>query len=493
MRSSSGKIVVFTALLLEYRAMRAQVMDPERIDHESGTIFERCRIPGTSWEVYLARVGQGNQGAAVLTERAIHMIAPDAVFFTGIAGGMKHDVALGDVIVATRVLAYQGGKQEETFKTRPETWPASHRLEQAAHFAVLDPDWSQSLLPNDRETPEVHFKPIAAGEVVVNAPSSALQDLLDVHYNGVAAIETEGAGFASAASMAGQVPALVIRGISDRADGSKQHTDGGGFQLIAADNAAALTIATIKALPFPRATDAKLPSSRSDAADASPIANSLVEEPLPISWRKDLLPPWSSESATMEVHLLPESGLRLPVRRLNRLPDELVSLGRAEGFFTAAEEVSSIFESNFAAACVRDSRRGRCRGLVITRSGQRSCWESLPRSSSMHMPVLDPEHTQQRVAELLHLLLRLGDVPGTRFAPAMALDPADLVTVMSLEAARTSTSAVLARNGRGGPVQVLPDEVWDASNISDAVPTIAEELTLRLMHHFASPRDARQF
>lgn len=473
--------------------MRAQVLNPERVDHESGTIFERCRIPGTGWEVYLVRVGQGNQGAAVLTERAIHMIDPDAVFFTGIAGGMKRDVALGDVVVATRVRAYQGGKQEGTFKARPETWAASHRLEQAAHFAVLDPNWSQSLLPTDRETPEVHFKPIAAGEVVVNTPTSALQDLLDVHYNGVAAIETEGAGFAAAASMAGQVPALVIRGISDRADGSKQHTDDGGFQVIAADNAAALTIATIKALPSPGTIDAKLPSSRSAAAGASPIANFLVEEPLPISWRKDLLPPWSSESATMEVHLLPEGGLRLPVRRMSRLPDELVSLGRAEGFFTATEEVSSILETDFAAACVRDSRQGRCRGLAITRSGQRSCWESLPRSSSMHMPVLDSAHTQQRVAELLQFLLCLDGVPGTRFAPAMALDPADLLTVMSLEAARTSNSAVLARNGSGGSVQLLPDEVWDAANISDAVPTIAEELTLRLMHHFASPRDARQF
>ncbi|MGC5344839.1 hypothetical protein [Streptomyces sp. DT171] len=495
MRSFSGKIVVFTALPLEYRAMRARVRGPERIDHESGTIFERGRIPGTNWEVYLARVGQGNQGAAILTERAIQMIRPDAVFFTGIAGSMKHDVALGDVIVATRVFAYHGGKQEETFKTRPETWPASHRLEQAAHFAVLDPHWAQALLPADRETPEVHFKPIAAGEVVVNAQTSMLQDLLDVHYNGVAAIETEGGGFAGAASMADQVPALVIRGISDRADGSKQSTDSGGFQLIAADNAAALTIAAIQALTYPEPVGVELPASRSDTTGTPPIASALVghqlEEPLSVAWRKELLRPWSSESATMEVHLLPEGSLRLPVRQMNQLRDELVSLGRSEGLFTATEEVSSVLETDFAAAYVRDSRQGRCVGLAVTRSGQRSCWESLPRSSSMHMPVLDPDHTEKRVAELLQLLLCLHDLPGTKFAPAVALDPAELLTVMSLEAARASNSAVLARNGGGGPVQVLPDEVWDAAIIGAAVPTIAEELTLRLMHHFRSPHNSR--
>ncbi|MFH9860725.1 hypothetical protein [Streptomyces sp. NPDC017202] len=64
---------------------------------------------------------------------------------------------------------------------------------------------------------------------------------------------------------------------------------------------------------------------------------------------------------------------------------------------------------------------------------------------------------------------------------------------MSLDAARMSTRAVLARNGRGGPVQIMPNEVWDAATIGAAVPTIAEELTLRLMHHFRSPHGLRQF
>ncbi|MBV1947012.1 5'-methylthioadenosine/S-adenosylhomocysteine nucleosidase [Streptomyces sp. BV129] len=487
MRSPSGKIVVFTALPLEYRAVRSHVVDLQRIDHEAGTIFEHGRIPGTNWEVYLTQVGQGNQGTAILTERAIQMIRPDAVFFTGIAGSMKDDLALGDVVVATRVFAYHGGKQESTFKTRPETWPASHRLEQAARFAALDPHWAHVLLPAGREAPEVHFKPIAAGEVVVNAGASALQDLLDGHYNGVAAIETEGAGFAGAASLADQVPALVIRGISDRADGSKQHTDAGGFQLIAADNAAALTIAVVKALPSPEVTTAKLLSSHS--AVASPLTTALVgqqlKEPMPVAWRTELLPTRSMESATLEVHLIAEGSPRLPMRQMNQLKDKLVSLGRSEAFFTATEEVSGVLEDEFAAAYARDPRNGRNVGLMITRSGQRSCWESLPRSTSLHMPVLDSKHTQERVADLLRLLLRLSaDVPPTRFAPALALDPAELLTVMSLDAARNSNSAALARSGRGGAVQITPDEVWDAANVDAAVPTIAEELTLRLMQHF---------
>ncbi|MEU3498869.1 5'-methylthioadenosine/S-adenosylhomocysteine nucleosidase [Kitasatospora cineracea] len=496
-RSSGRKIVVFTALPLEYRAVRVRLENLQRVDHELGTIFERGQIPGTAWEVYLAQVGQGNQAAAVMTERAIGMIGPEAVFFTGIAGGLKHDIDLGDVVVATRVFAYHGGKQEETFKTRPETWQASHRLEQAARYVALEPQWAEDLPSSGHEVPEIHFKPIAAGEVVVNASESALQDLLDEHYNGVAAIETEGAGFAGAASMADQVPALVIRGISDRADGSKQRTDSGGFQRIAADSAAALTIAVIRALTSPGGVEAEPSVLQAITSTAPSVASTpgseQLKEPLPVAWRRTLLPLWSSDGATLEVHLIPERSLRLPMRQMNQLKDDLVSVGRSEAVFTATEAVSSVLEADFATAFVRDPRRGGSVGLAISQAGQRSYWEPLPRPSQLHIPVLDAEHTQKRIADLLRLLLSLHDVPETRYAPALGVDPAELLTVMSLDAARTSHSASLARGGGGGPVYILPDEVWDAATIDAAAPTIAEELTLKLMQHFQTSGDRRLF
>ncbi|MFE6502358.1 hypothetical protein [Kitasatospora sp. NPDC057738] len=496
MDSSGGKIVILTALLLEYRAVRGRLEDLQRLDHEAGTIFEHGWIPGTSWEVYITQVGQGNQSAAIMTERAIRMIDPEAVFFTGIAGRLKHDLALGDVVVATRVFAYHGGKQEESFKARPETWQASHRLEQTARYVARDPQWAAQQQPSGQDEPEVHFKPIAAGEVLVNASTSALHDLLDEHYNGVAAIETEGAGFSGAASMADQVPALVIRGISDRADGSKQHTDSGGFQQVAANNAAAMTIAVIKALAPSRTVktggSAGQDTGKLGLLGAAAPASAHLEEPLPVAWRRKLLPSWSSEGATLEVHLVPEYSLRLPVRQMSQLKEWLVSVGRKEEVFTPSEAVAGALEADFVAAFARDQRRGSV-GLAISQSGQRSCWEPLPSPSRIHIPVLDPEHTKERVTGLLRLLLRLQDVPQTRYAPALAIDPAEILTVTSLESAANSNSASLARVGRSGPVQIVPQELWDAADISAAAPTIAEELTLRLMLHFRNPGDSQHF
>ncbi|MEU2929397.1 5'-methylthioadenosine/S-adenosylhomocysteine nucleosidase [Streptomyces sp. NPDC007251] len=244
-------IVVLTALSVEYLAVTGQLTNLKREDHPTGMISERGELPGTPWSIYVAEAGEGNQATAVLTERAITWLNPRAVFFTGIAGGRKRDVALGDVVIATQVWGYQGGKQGiDGFKGRPRAWETSFELQQAARYASRGP-WNDRISPSADPLPRVHFKPILAGEIVLDSSQSVLEEYLDSHYNGAAAIEMEGAGFASAAHLAGTVPFLVVRGISDKADGTKQATDATGTQETAARHAAAATMAVIAALPEP--------------------------------------------------------------------------------------------------------------------------------------------------------------------------------------------------------------------------------------------------
>jgi nucleoside phosphorylase len=188
--------------------------------------------------VALVEMGEGNLTAAALTERVMSWLEPEAVFFVGVAGGLKSDIALGDVVVATKVYAVHGGKETpEGFLVRPEAWRASHRLAAAARDAL-------------RDDPRAHLKPVAAGDVVLAAAGSDVAEHLRRNYNDAAAIEMEGSGVVSAVHLAGG-DALVIRGISDRADGDKSRVDGEGWQRRAAASAAAAVVAVLRLLrPF---------------------------------------------------------------------------------------------------------------------------------------------------------------------------------------------------------------------------------------------------
>jgi adenosylhomocysteine nucleosidase len=132
----SNRIVVLTALPLEAASVRNHLSKPARHDLQAGTIVEEARLPGTGYNICLVCTGPGNGQAAVVAERLISWAAPAAVLFVGVAGALKGDIALGDVVAATQVDEYQGGKDTVAgFKARPKAWAGAHRLLQVAQYA----------------------------------------------------------------------------------------------------------------------------------------------------------------------------------------------------------------------------------------------------------------------------------------------------------------------------------------------------------------------
>jgi nucleoside phosphorylase len=217
--------------------------------HPAGTIFEVGRIAGSPARVAVAVVGTGTAAAAVMAERAIDEFHPEVVLFVGVAGALKRSVRLGDIVVATKVYGYHGGKADRSrFRARPEAWEAPHHLEQLARHVARAGSWTSFIeRGGQRSLPQVHFKPIAAGDVVLNSRSAALTRQLQRDYSDAAAIEMESAGAAKAGQLR-RVPTMTVRGISDLADGAKHVADQAGWQLIAAANAAAFSIALLAAL-----------------------------------------------------------------------------------------------------------------------------------------------------------------------------------------------------------------------------------------------------
>ena len=251
------KVVVLTALALEYAAVRSHLTDVDQRRTRSGTRYEVGLVRGEhlDWEVHLAEVDMGNSGAAAEVAGAIETFSPQVVLFVGVAGGLKpSDQRHGDVVVASMVYNVHsakitsdpaGGSQ---ILSRPLGVPASHRLTQLVR-AVSRMAWMVDSLTGKQPQattsapPSVHLRAIVAGEVVLADPYSDLRKLIAERFNDAAAIDMESYGVYETAHRY-EVPVLAVRGLSDLV-GDKNPVSDQELQPRAVANAASLAIALL--------------------------------------------------------------------------------------------------------------------------------------------------------------------------------------------------------------------------------------------------------
>jgi nucleoside phosphorylase len=416
---STDTVVVLTALETEYTAALALIEAPRVHRHAAGTQFAVGRIPGRAGQVALALVGAGNHPAAVLAERAIAEFGPRALFFSGIAGALHDDLDLGSVVVATKVYGYHGGFEGDAgFSSRPQAWDADHELEQIARAVGRDSTWHRGL----PTVPSVRFRPIAAGEVVLNSRTTPLAQQLRHHYADAAAIEQESAGTAKAAQL-NRLPFLTVRSISDKADGHKYETDGAGWQSKAARNAAAFTISVAAELLAAAPRRSERQPERNSGASAM-VPRQQLSRPVEVSWRIGLTGARSAvERPAVEIHVVPmDDHGRLEARGLERVRDVLDAHGRARGLFTSTGQLTSDVVSDAAWVGSAPSPYGPS-GLAVHLSGQRTTWAPLPFDALGS--VLDRDALSEQVEHLLRVLAEISGLPAPgAVALAAGLEPA---------------------------------------------------------------------
>ncbi|MFE0511887.1 substrate-binding domain-containing protein [Streptomyces sp. NPDC058964] len=229
--------VVVTALPVEFEALRSHLeargAQPRGTDRSNGTVVLTYLLKGAHvpWTVHLAQVGEGNSDAGLVTQNLLSTFKPLAALLVGVAGGLKDDIVPGDVVIATKVYDIHGAKESHQGRgARPRAIDASHPLRQTALHATV----------RSRR----HFKPIASSQIVLDIRSGSIRRRLDSTYQDAVAIEMEGFGFCNAARLS-RTEALVIRGISDKADGNKSGADAAGGQQRAAANAAEAAVAVL--------------------------------------------------------------------------------------------------------------------------------------------------------------------------------------------------------------------------------------------------------
>ncbi|MBC9728188.1 hypothetical protein [Streptomyces sp. TRM68367] len=249
-RGPRPTVVVLTALQVEYEAVRRHLEDVREVELPQGTLVDVGRIPGLDWEVALAETGPTNTRAALVTQPTIEYFEAEAVFFVGVAGALKDDLRLGDVVVARKVYGYHGGRESvDGFNARPDAWEPAYDVDQLVRSARRNNPWA-FLSPDTRPAapPRVHFEPIASGDVLIGSRDSETARRIRSHYNDAVAVDMESQGVAHAARMHRAVRTLSVRGISDFADSGKATSDAAGSQETASRHAAAFALRVLRDL-----------------------------------------------------------------------------------------------------------------------------------------------------------------------------------------------------------------------------------------------------
>jgi len=199
--------------------------DRRKIDNRT---YWRKRLRLTDGKFYEIVVAQSldtaNLNAAILANDVFHHWKPGSVFMLGIAATAKPlpKQNLGDLVVGKEVYYYEMGKVTSEGKLfEPKQIPVDATLLDRIQ-ALADADFSiLANRPDGTETrPKIEVGVIASGDKVIS--DAVERDKIAAANRKIMAIEMEGYGVIAAAWQSfEQVRCLVIRALSDYADGNK--------------------------------------------------------------------------------------------------------------------------------------------------------------------------------------------------------------------------------------------------------------------------------
>ncbi len=176
--------------------------------------------------VVLALTGVGKVNAAIMATLILEHFQPEAVIFTGVAGGIGLGCIPGDVVVGTTTVQHDMGDMTpdgiELFGVRnplnqqrnPIYFSADSTLLELARRAVDAVELERAVIEPKVRNPRVSCGVIATGDTFITSTpkKDELRDYLKVN-----AVEMEGGAVAQVCYQF-NVPCLVIRALSDYSD-----------------------------------------------------------------------------------------------------------------------------------------------------------------------------------------------------------------------------------------------------------------------------------
>ena len=226
--------------------------------HTIGTLqVATGKLEGHS--VALAESGVGKVASAAISTLIAKALDCRAIVVCGVAGGIDPALAIGDVVIADRLIQHDYGHltDQGIRNFRPGIAPLGEardritfdlsaellmRIGGAVKDIVLSPLPPDLGVPTSRP-PRIAFGPIVSGDQFIN--SEQVRRRLHRDYAALAA-EMEGAAVAQAAELIG-IPCIVIRSLSDLA-GADSHLDFPKFLRAVAPTAAEVVARIVSVL-----------------------------------------------------------------------------------------------------------------------------------------------------------------------------------------------------------------------------------------------------
>lgn len=187
-----------------------QAMQDVEVKQIAGMDFYKGRLRGK--EAVVVQSGIGKVNAAICTQILIGQFGVNSVINTGIAGSLKKEINIGDIVLSTDTLQHDvdavnfGYEPGQIPGMDTLAFPADIELHELAKHCCgkVNPDIS------------VFSGRVVSGDQFIS--DKARKEWITDHFGGFCT-EMEGAAIAQAAYRNG-IPYLVIRAISDKADDS---------------------------------------------------------------------------------------------------------------------------------------------------------------------------------------------------------------------------------------------------------------------------------
>jgi len=214
--------------------------------HIGGLLFTEGILNGR--HVVVALTGIGKVNAAITTTLAIEHFHPAQVLFSGIAGGIDPALSPGDLVIGKQLAYHDYGTIAADSLVRNPTRNPVTKQDNPMYFACNDTlvriaerlsrELKLELPVEGRPAPHVVSGTIVTGDVFVTSASASRRLWQQLHAE---ATDMESAAVGQTCWQRG-IPFIVIRSLSDAADGEAEK-DLHRFYQVAAHNAATLVIA----------------------------------------------------------------------------------------------------------------------------------------------------------------------------------------------------------------------------------------------------------